>query len=407
MLAVQGRHLARTGHEAEPGLKRLTARSAAALAGLCLGWRDAKTTALLTALAEEIDGQILEDGIHASRSPEATLAAAIELSLVEDALAQQDIDAPDGLDAAMARFGPALRFFRHRDGRLAAFNGGGEGDADLIETALAREDSPGRVFAVAPHGNFLRAEGKGATLIMDGGGSPPAELSAQAHAGALSFEFSAQGQRLIVNCGWSPGQPGFWRDPARASAAHSTLIVADTSSSRIVPEGLGRRLTGARLKNGSLSLDAKARDGEAGAWLDAAHDGYLAAFGLIHRRRVFLSGDGEDLRGEDTLDNPAPSAKGRAEPLNFVIRFHLPPGVKASISRDGASVLLVTPRGEGWRFRTDHPPVRLERSAYLAAGAPPARSEQMAIYGVIPRKAERGKSLLRVRWALQRVRDEE
>lgn len=408
-LASQARHVARSGGETADGLPRLIARSSAALASVCLDWPQRRQTRLFDTLGEEVDNQILEDGVHASRSPEATLEAMIELSLLEDALFQRDMDPPEGVARALARLGPALHFFRHADGGLAAFNGGGAGDRATIEDALARDEPPKRIFAVAPHAKFLRARAHDAIVIMDGGASPPAAFSDQAHGGALSFEFSAQGQRLIVNCGWSPDQPAAWREPVRSTAAHSTLTVAETSSSRLVPPGPGRAIAGPKLKIGSNSLSAKAREEEAGAWLDGAHDGYLKDFGLIHRRRLYLSADGNDLRGEDTLDVPAPGSqtKTRTETLSFAIRFHLPPGVKASISRDGASAILATARGDGWRFRTDHPPIRIERSAFLAAGAPPARSEQLVIYGVIPRKAEKGQSLVCVRWALQRQGTEE
>jgi len=407
-LGSQARHVARSAGEAADGLPRLTARASAALAAVCLDWPDRRFERLAASLGAELDHQILEDGAHASRSPETTLDALIELSLLEDALYQRDADMPEALERALGRLTPAVHFFRHVDGGLAAFNGGGAGDRAAIENALSRDEPPRRIFSSAPHAKFLRARARDAVVIMDGGGSPPAEFSGEAHGGALSFEFSAQGQRLIVNCGWSPDQPAAWREPVRSTAAHSTLTVAETSSSRLVPPGPGRAIAGPRLKLGSSSLSAKAREEEVGTWLDAAHDGYLKDFGLIHRRRLYLSADGIDLRGEDTLDIPAPggTAKPGSDALSFAIRFHLPPGVKASISRDGASAVLAAARGDGWRFRTDHPPVRLERSAWLAAGAPPARTEQLVIYGVIPRRAEKGKSLVRVRWALQRQGEE-
>ena len=48
-------------------------------------------------------------------------------------------------------------------------------------------------------------------------------------------------ERLIVNCGAFPAGPAEWRDATRATAAHSTLVIADISSSEIKPIALGRR----------------------------------------------------------------------------------------------------------------------------------------------------------------------
>ncbi len=60
----------------------------------------------------------------------------------------------------------------------------------------------------------------------------------------LSFEMSHGRERIIVNCGAYRGpKPNWWR-VARASAAHSVLVVADTNSVEIRADGtLGRSPT--------------------------------------------------------------------------------------------------------------------------------------------------------------------
>ncbi|MFW6413215.1 MAG: heparinase II/III domain-containing protein, partial [Oceanicaulis sp.] len=85
------------------------------------------------------------------------------------------------------------------------------------------------------------------------------------------------------------------------------------------------------------------------------------------------------------------------------IRFHLHPDVRASLSRDSMSALLVLANGDGWRFRTDGGPVRLERSVYLAAGAPPKRSTQLVIVGEAAPFGGGERPPNRVRWAFQRL----
>ena len=47
--------------------------------------------------------------------------------------------------------------------------------------------------------------------------------------------------RLIVNCGAAPAAEADWRDALRATAAHSTLVLAETNSAELKEEGLGRR----------------------------------------------------------------------------------------------------------------------------------------------------------------------
>jgi hypothetical protein len=114
-----------------------------------------------------------------------------------------------------------------------------------------------------------------------------------AHAGTLSFEMSVGRDRLIVNCGAAPAAEGEWRDALRATAAHSALILADTNSSELRPEGLGRRVE-------KVEVDRQEANGA--QWLEVSHDGWVRQFGLRHRRRFYLSESGDDLRGEDVLE---------------------------------------------------------------------------------------------------------
>jgi uncharacterized heparinase superfamily protein len=115
-----------------------------------------------------------------------------------------------------------------------------------------------------------------------------------------------------------------------------------------------------------------------------------------HLRRLYLSAGGDDLRGEDVIFHP-PEALARA----WRIRFHLHPGVKASLARDGRSVILALPAREGWRFRTDAPVLRLEKSVYCGAGGLPAATEQIVL---APDGLEVGdREAIVVKWAFRRL----
>jgi uncharacterized heparinase superfamily protein len=212
-----------------------------------------------------------------------------------------------------------------------------------------------------------------------------------AHAGTLSFELSIGRERLIVNCGAAPAADEQWREALRATAAHSTLVLADTNSSELKPDGLGRRperVTAERVEHGGQF------------WLDLTHDGWRKPYGMLHRRRLYLSATGEDLRGEDILEpvevkgevqrEPKP---GPAEVPPFAVRFHLHPGVLANLQQDESSVLLRLPSGQGWRLRAQGCRVELEESVYL--GTEPRRTSQVALH------AETGSSA--IQWALSRI----
>jgi uncharacterized heparinase superfamily protein len=404
-LLRQARYLQRSLPLAQDGSIRLRSAAALALTGLCLPRQGALQKAGLQALAREVQRQILPDGGHVSRSPRACAEALIDLVTVRSAAIAAGVDLPQEIGRAIDRLAPMTRFFRLSDGGLASFHGGGEGDRRALDAALAHDDTRAKPFGFAPHSGYHRAEAGGATVILDVGQAPRGVLSTGAHASALAFELSTPSGRLVVNCGWHTDQPSSWREAVRATAAHSTLTLDETSSARLFRPGWRRDLLGPRLATAPGAVTARRNEEEMGIWLEGIHEGYREEYGLSHRRRLFLAADGGDLRGEDALFRPVsdgapddPDARWR-----FAIRFHLHPDIRASLSRDSMSALLVLPSGDGWRFRTDGGPIRLERSVYLAAGAPPQRATQIVVQGEAEPSGAGDRPPNRVRWAFQRL----
>ena len=404
-LLRQARYLQRTIPLAHDGSVRLRCAIALSFAGLCIPRQPALQKAGLVALEKEVKRQILPDGGHISRSPRAGTEALIDLIALRDVAEKAGVEFPREIVRAIDRLAPMARFFRMSDGGLASFHGGGECDHGALRLALARDDTRAKPFGFAPHSGYHRAEAGGATIILDVGKAPAGSLSTGAHASALAFELCTSGGRLVVNCGWHDDQPSTWREAVRATAAHSTLTLEETSSSRLLAPGWKRDLLGPRLTSAAGPVTARRNEEDMGVWLEGIHEGYRDEFGLSHRRRVFLAADGGDLRGEDALFRPV--SDGPPDDIDvrhrFAIRFHLHPDVRASLSRDNMSALLVQPDGDGWRFRTDGGPIRLERSVYLAAGAPPQRATQIVVQGEAEPFGAGDRPPNRVRWAFQRL----
>ncbi|HEX9489986.1 MAG TPA: heparinase II/III family protein [Stellaceae bacterium] len=377
-IARQARHLARVAAREAMGVKRLAALRGLVAAVAALGG-ERRLERVLARLAREIVAQILPDGGHAARSPAAQLAALRYLVDARAALRARQVEVPAALQSAIDRAAPMLRFFRHGDGTLALFNGADEGETALTDRVLARADAKGRPPPSAPYAGFQRAQA-GRTLVLADTGVPARPgFDGDAHAGTLSFEMSHGRERLVVNCGGYQRTSSDWRNVARATAAHSTLIVADTNSSEIGAHGgLGRCPTHVpceRIEDGGSH------------WVSASHDGYQPVFGLTHARQFFVAADGEDLRGEDRLTGPA----GRS----FAIRFHLHPQVQASLTQDGAAALLRLPSGTGWRLRAQGAVMSLAESVYLGGGDV-RKSQQVVLDGHV------GSGGATVKWALRR-----
>jgi uncharacterized heparinase superfamily protein len=286
----------------------------------------------------------------------------------------------------------ALRLFQHGDGGLALFNDSNEEEGWQVDMALSRADGKTKPLAQAPLSGFQRLTAGRVVVLVDSGAPPPPGFDTHAHAGTLSFEMSVGRERLIVNCGAHPGDAG-WRQAQRMTAAHSTLTLADTNSSVMMPEG--------GLMRGPETVTCRREEAEGSVWLDLSHDGYVPAFGVTHRRRLFLAGSGDELRGEDRLA-AAGSARTRR---GFAIRFHLHPQVQATLAQNGMAAILRLPSGNGWRLRSTDHKVALEESIYLGRRGEIRKTQQVVISGdtgeAAPGDGSSGQEAV-VKWAVGR-----
>jgi uncharacterized heparinase superfamily protein len=350
-------------------------------------------TRALRFLPGEIERQFHPDGGHVERSPAQLLYALQDLIEIRNLLHGAGVNAPPQLGTALERAGQALRLFRHGDGGLALFNGSREEGTALVDLVLTQGQARGRAPMLLEDTGFHRMLA-GRTLVIADAGAPapgrardlasglPRGADRFAHAGTLSFEMSVGRDRLIVNCGAAPAGETEWRDALRATAAHSTLVIADTNSAELKEGGLGRR---------PERVEAERHEAGGAQWLEASHDGWRKPFGAVHRRRLYLAETGDDLRGEDHLEL---AEQGGARPPAFVLRFHLHPNVTANPLQEGDGVLLRLPSGHGWRLRAKGARVSVEESVYLGA-EPPRRSNQIVLH------AEEGTEP--VQWAITRV----
>jgi uncharacterized heparinase superfamily protein len=316
-------------------------------------------------LLDHLPQWIYPDGGHRARQPERQLAALTALIQVRDVLADGHYAFPELIQNAIDRMAPMLRAYVMGDGGFALFNGAGEGRAQAIERALEASGSKAKAASSAPHTGFHRVQVQRTALVFDVG-RPVSTPLVPGHAGTLSFEMSVGNHRLIVNCGGGPKAGRNLAEALRATAAHSTLTVADINSSDLVAGGFGPRI--------AQNVSARRREHDRNVLVEATHDGYRETFGIAHRRLLYLARDGLDLRGEDVLE--AESGTGR----KFDIRFHLHPDVDASLSAGGRSALLRLPTGRGWRLSISDGTLALEESIYAGDGRPRA-SLQLVLTG--------------------------
>lgn len=177
-----------------------------------------------------------------------------------------------------------------------------------------------------------RVAGDELLLAFDHGPLGYLSIAAHGHADALAIWLHLAGRPVLVDAGTFLYHSGeAWRDHFRGTAAHNTLLVDGTDSSRIVGPFNWSRKARARLLASSWS--------EEGWRLEAEHDGYRASHGVIHRRLVARTGPAT----LEVVDSLVGSGDAHAVEAGFLLRPDLSVsdlGRGAFLVRDGARDLL-------------------------------------------------------------------
>jgi uncharacterized heparinase superfamily protein len=375
---------------------RLDVAVALAVAALCLDRQPRLMAAATRDLAREIERQILPDGCHISRNPGAVIDLLLDFLPLRQLYLTRTESVPAALMGAIDRLMPMLRFFRHADGALATFNGMGPTRADVVATLASYDETLGEPLFSARHAGYQRLAANGTTVLIDAGGPPPVPHSGQAHAGQLAIEMSTARHRLIVSCGVPGEGRERWLEVARGSAAHSVLVLADTSTCRFAAAGRDRGFGTRPIVGGPRKVEVDRRDTETGTVVRARHYAHAGRFGVLMERRIELFRGGDRLDGEDTLMPAQGSTFSQRADEEYAIRFHLHPAVRATASPQDREIVLVLPNGEAWSFVTDAPGAHLDDSVFLAGPEGPRRTRQIVIAGRVLERAA-------VRWSFERI----
>ncbi len=377
-LSFQLRYLRTIAPGIESAESRLRVRIALVFAALSLPVSASKLQNATRNLDEELKRQILADGVHTSRNPEALLELLTDLLPLRQTYGNQSESPPAGLVAAIDRLLPALRFFRHRDGSLARFNGSGFAMQERIAAVLRYDESAGNPLSAAPHGGYQRLSAGSVTLIADTGTPPPVGASESAHAGCLSFEFSSGRHCYVVNAGADRNGPSDFRPLARMTAAHSTATINDLSSCRFANAGTFRDLVGTPILAGPKRVAVNRVDGADSQSFVASHDGFLAATGLIHERQITLSHGGSVIAGRDRFITPSGHPARSGWKAKIAIRFHLHPKTHLALNHDG-QMMLTANRDDTWVFTCSEVAPHEEESVFFAGVSGPQKSRMIVL----------------------------
>jgi uncharacterized heparinase superfamily protein len=375
-LARGARHLDRAADKAPEGIGKVAAWSGLIAAGLLIPASEPRRAFAEHGLTRALAGSFTEDGGLICRSPTMLLEAIGLLSLLRAAYDARREMPLDTIEDTLGRAVPALLGVCHGDGGLASWQGGLPLDLGKIAPVVDASRVRARPLRQARSWGYQRLAGGSTVISMDAAPPPMSRAASGGCASTLAFEMSDGLHRLVVSCGGartpSTMLPAHLAGALRATAAHSTLIVADANSTAIHTDGsLGR---------GVAEVEVDRQELETGSRIEASHDGYARRYGLLHRRQLSLSADGRQLVGEDML-LPAGRRK-RAAP--FAIRFHLAPEVEVTLTADNQGALLRIDGGPLWQFRCKGAALAVEESLWVNTAARPRETQQLVVSGQSP-----------------------
>jgi len=400
-LTTQLRYLSASYRDAPDGVPRLLSLTALLYAGLCIAEQQAVVDRYTRPFCRELDRQILPDGGHISRNPEALIELLLDLLPLRQCFVARDRAPPKELTDAIDRIMPMLRFFRLGDGTMARFNGAGPTPTDALATVLAYDDIEGAPVRAATNSGYVRVEA-GTTLILCDLGPPPvSSLSTKAHAGFLSFEMSSGEEPMIINCGAPSADHDEWRLFARTTPAHSTLSLEGDSLAEFSGGANGTQPPVDAMLVGPLNPQGAFSDQGDNLRIKGSHDGYMARYGVSHSRQILISPSGNLLSAEDKLSTRGLKSPDGLIAGSYAIRFHLHPSVKAQVTGDGNTVTLILKNGETWRLSSNAEETAIEESVLLADQRGPQPTTQVVLSGMMGEARE-----VRILWNLEKTGEE-
>ena len=374
-LARGARHLEANADRAPVGLKRVTAWAGVVAATLLVQSEIARVARAESGLGRALSSAQFDDGGLISRTPFEQVLLVDRLGLLRSAYFAAKHNPPDGFEAAAAAALSALHGIILGDGSLSSWQGGNPGDPARLTAIVEGCGMRARPLRQPRGWGFHRLSALGTIVVMDAAPPPPPKAAPSGCASTLAFEMSDGVQRLIVNCGGPAPLPSDLPaeliDALRTTAAHSTMVVADTNSTAILADGsLGKGVADVMIERSEDNDSSR---------LAASHDGYSRAFGLVHRRTLTLGNDGKELRGSDEL---VPKSRRKAKAgTSFTIRFHLAAGIEPTVTADGMGAILRSPGAPPWNFRSRGAAIGIEESLMMDGEGKPQRTMQLVING--------------------------
>ena len=302
--------------------------------------------------------------------------------LIREWFKEAQVSIPEHINETIYYLGQGYAFVWQNVSSNLLFNGNTNSNNIEFDNYLRRF---GYKFKNENHdfGNYIVLRDKKTCLTMDVGSTPSIKYTKDYQSGALSFEIITNGKKLISNCGYYNGRNKKLNKISKSTAAQSTLVIDDQSSSKIDNSSLISKGLKVIKKNSIFKKNY---------WkINAAHDGYLKKYDSIHEREIEFYPEKLTIIGIDKIIK-----KKTNRNYKFDIRFHVEPNVKLMKTQDNKTILIELD-DEGWKFTCDKFDISIDNGLYFGNKKSYTENQNIFITGVTNNQIEN------IKWQLTKI----
>ena len=333
-----------------------------------------------------------DTGFPKSRNPEEVFICIKYLILIRELHKEAQKPIPNFLNEIINKCGNCYALLSCKNNQFPLFNGATEinyKDYDIFLKNLKYK------FNNKDHeiADLIKINKKKFEFFIDCG-NPPSNIFAKNYqAGCLSFELISNKQKIICNSGYGKYLSPKLSYISRATAAHSTLYINDTSSCIFQKNQSINKVYGNSLIHKHKIIKKNYTEDKDFYSITAAHNGYEKKFGYIHTRSIKILKKEDKIFGHDELRR----TKNFSKLLNYFIRFHIYPNAKIVKTMAGNSILISLPNGEGWSLLSETNNLEIEKNIFLGNKSKIINNESVSISGKIIEE------LISIKWIIERV----
>ena len=354
------------------------------LVGLCYQ-EEKKYLSFGISLLKKITKLSLDNsGFPKSRSIQQLIFYLKYFILIREWFKESQNNVPEHIDETIYHLGQGYAFLWQNTGSDFLFNGNNISNNNDFDNYLRKL---GYKFKNNDNefGGYTILRNKKICLTIDSGSSPDFKFTKDYQSGALSFEIISNGKKLISNCGYNKRNIKL-NQLSKSSAAQSTLIIDDNSSSKFTKVGKSFMIK----KN--IKIIKKTIIFEKDYWkISASHDGYLKKYNTIHEREIEFYPEKVVFVGIDKIIK-----KKINHNYKFDVRFHMEPNVKLMKTQDNKTILIELD-DEGWKFTCENYDINIDNGLYFGNKNSYTENQNIFISGISYNQIEN------IKWEIEKI----